>query len=620
MHTTSSPYTQFAFTQQTSSTIAATLTAIDKVETPLLKVPLSIKASLNALATPPIPVVSHRRPAAKQSHWYQKTLNAWLIFTIVVAGAASIISTFYVFQHHWTLAYGDAVSHMEIGRRIFDNLTPGLAQLGDVWLPLPHLLIALFAWNDYLWKTGLGGSCVGMICYLITTIHIFLTVSELTDNQCAAFVSSLIYILNPNVLYLQATPLTEPVCQATFTIACYYMFLWSKKGHVKYLVLTAGSTFLATLARYDGWILLIIFPVVIVITGILKHEPIRKIEGNLFVFLTQGSLGIILWLIWGQIIFGDPLYFQHGPFSSQQQTMSGVNGLMEKGNLLFDLRLYSTDVIETLGIGLFILSAVGLVIFLYKHWKAPETPAVLAFLVPFAFYVLAIFTGQVGLFDIHSALYLSGIIPANEMIHLFNARFGSEMVAPAAIFVSMLVPSWRLKGNIFHYWLKAINVLLLVLLIICQSMWIMHGGVISIIQNIDPPFCVVSYPLNVYLEQHYNGGRILQMEFPYEMTESASDIDFRNIVYEGSGPLWQEAIKHPDTAVDWIIFSPGDKMSQYMTSDGPTFTHNFSLVASGPTGLRLYHKKNLPPLPTRPISPYLSEEQRFCSAQSYPQK
>src|SRR5712692_3291874 len=77
------------------------------------------------------------------------------------------------------VSYDDAVSHMFFGRMIFDNSTPGLAQLGGVWLPLPHLLIALFAWNDYLWTTGLAGSIVGMSCYIATSIYIFLTIRRL---------------------------------------------------------------------------------------------------------------------------------------------------------------------------------------------------------------------------------------------------------------------------------------------------------------------------------------------------------------------------------------------------------------------------------------------------------
>ena len=61
-----------------------------------------------------------------------------------IATAISVISFFYHLQHGDLLLYGDAVAHINIARRVFDSRTPGLLQLGTVWLPLPHLLMVPF--------------------------------------------------------------------------------------------------------------------------------------------------------------------------------------------------------------------------------------------------------------------------------------------------------------------------------------------------------------------------------------------------------------------------------------------------------------------------------------------
>ena len=61
-----------------------------------------------------------------------------------LAAAISVISFFYHLQNGNVLLYGDAVAHINIARRVFDSRTPGLLQLGTVWLPLPHLLILPF--------------------------------------------------------------------------------------------------------------------------------------------------------------------------------------------------------------------------------------------------------------------------------------------------------------------------------------------------------------------------------------------------------------------------------------------------------------------------------------------
>jgi cellulose synthase/poly-beta-1,6-N-acetylglucosamine synthase-like glycosyltransferase len=549
--------------------------------------------------------------------------DRWLIVTLIVAVIASISSTYYVFTHHLILSYGDANSHLEIARRVFDNATPGLAQLGGVWLPLPHLLMIPFVWNDYLWMTGLAGSFVGMGCYLVTAIYIFLAARRLNHNSFMSFVGTLVYILNPNVLYLQATPLTEPVCQATFTMTGYYLLAWVQEDERKYLVLTAISTLLATLARYDGWILVVIYPAIIILTGLVKRFPIRKIEGYLLAFTVLGTLGIILWLIWGQIIFGDPLYFQRSAFSSQAQTSAGVAisqvGLL-RHNLPADLRFYTIDCVETLGTAVSLFALLAIVLFVFRQWKRLTMLAAMAFLAPFAFYIAALFNGQVGLFDSHVTFYPLGIIPTSESVHIFNARFGTEMVAPAAVFIATLIPGRGLPNVSVSLRRAGLFLLagLLILSILIQSVWISFHGAITIVSDTHPPFCANSYPINVYLAQHYNGGRILQTAYPFHLSVSQSGIHFSNVIYEGNKEIWPQALRHPATIVTWVILQPGDIVATSLAQNDPAFTQEFTLVTTSPYGMRLYHRNGLPPLPTRPLSSYLLSEQQFCNASNYP--
>ncbi|HLK32472.1 MAG TPA: hypothetical protein VKT29_05240, partial [Terriglobales bacterium] len=81
-----------------------------------------------------------------------------IILVGYLAGFASVIAFIWYFRHNQVLLYGDAVAHINIARRVFDSRTPGLKQLGTVWLPLPHLLIIPFIFTDWSWQTGFGGS------------------------------------------------------------------------------------------------------------------------------------------------------------------------------------------------------------------------------------------------------------------------------------------------------------------------------------------------------------------------------------------------------------------------------------------------------------------------------
>jgi hypothetical protein len=227
------------------------------------------------------------------------------------------------------------------------------------------------------------------------------------------------------------------------------------------------------------------------------------------------------------------------------------------------------------------------------------------------------------MFNNQIGFYPLGIIPLSESANLFNSRFGSEMVAPAAIFIAMLVP---VKNSlkmfpVLKQWTTLLIRGLMLLVIVLQSAWIAHGGIISIISDVNPPFCANNYNVTVYLEQHYNGGLILQTQAPFHLSESAADIHFNKVVYEGSGKLWIPALNNPTSTVDWIISQDGDIVAKSMAKDGPSFYMNFTLVATDPyQGLHLYHKNGTPSLPTRPISSYLLSEQQFCNPSNYQKK
>src|SRR6266704_2411535 len=90
-----------------------------------------------------------------------------------LAAAVSVASFFYYLRHGDLLLYGDAVAHINIARRVFDSRTPGLLQLGTVWLPLPHILMLPFLFSDWAWRTGAGASVPSLVAYVLGTLGMF---------------------------------------------------------------------------------------------------------------------------------------------------------------------------------------------------------------------------------------------------------------------------------------------------------------------------------------------------------------------------------------------------------------------------------------------------------------
>src|SRR5689334_18531102 len=157
-------------------------------------------------------------------HWDRETtLLAWL------SGCVSVFSFIFYFRHGEVLLYGDAVAHINIARRVFDSRTPGLLQLGTVWLPLPHLLMIPFLLSKSMWQTGLGGSIPSMAAYVLGTLGIFRLVRDTMGfpqpdptARAAAWGAAIIYAANPNLIYLQATAMTEALYLALFIWAVVY--------------------------------------------------------------------------------------------------------------------------------------------------------------------------------------------------------------------------------------------------------------------------------------------------------------------------------------------------------------------------------------------------------------
>jgi len=537
----------------------------------------SVTMSLKAISTLLMPAISPEQKRAQRIAKQAKVRDLWLVATVIIACITSIVACWYYFQHHEILLYGDALSHLRISRSVFDSATPGLAQLGSVWLPLPHILMWPFIWNDYLWHSGLAGSFVSMPCYIIAAMYLFLSARRLTRSSSASFIGTLLFIFNPNVLYLQSTPLSETVCMVTLTMAGYYFLSWTQEGQLKQLILTAACTFLATLARYDGWALFLGLFCCIPIIGLIKRQKLLQIEANLVVFGVLGGLGIALWFLWNKVIFGDPLYFQNGVYSSQAQQLEvlKIHELYTYHDPWQALRYYAIDSQQTIGLILSVLVLAGLVWFILHNRFAPSTLGALVFLMPFTSYVLALYGGQ-------ATIWLPGAVPPGSHVYMYNVRYGAQMVVPAALLMSVLVERVSHIPFLRSY---SVGRIALIGIIFLQSVLITVQGIIS-------------------LQDVTTGSEITQ-----------AGMNFANIIYQGSGQLWSQALQNPAETVDWVIVRPGGKdlVAQHIDVNNPAFLSQFALVVKQTDGIRLYHHLGRPPLPTRPAPPIWNVEHHPCN-------
>ncbi len=141
-------------------------------------------------------------------------------------GAASIAAIAWSWRDGAMLNYGDAVAHLHIARRIFDSHRPGLEQLGSVWLPLPHLLlvpfVAVYAW----WANGFAGVIPSALAYVFSCAGIYRLARRWLGRAESALALAFL-ALNPNLLYMQTTAMTEPLFVCEMIWAVVWLVEWS---------------------------------------------------------------------------------------------------------------------------------------------------------------------------------------------------------------------------------------------------------------------------------------------------------------------------------------------------------------------------------------------------------
>src|SRR5512146_1124351 len=202
-----------------------------------------------------------------------------------LAGLVSLYAFLWFFFRDDILLYGDAVAHINIARRVFDSMHPGILRLGTVWLPLPHLLMIPFVVGYNMWSSGWGASVPSMLAFVLGVAGIY-KLMQPRVRMWPAILAAAIFGLNPNLLYLQSTAMTEPLFLATFIWALAYLdrFLAAlgekgaappKHSPAKSLEYCAIALAASMLTRYDGWVYSAIFGVVILI----RWWTWRKVTG-----------------------------------------------------------------------------------------------------------------------------------------------------------------------------------------------------------------------------------------------------------------------------------------------------------------------------------------------------
>ena len=506
-------------------------------------------------------------------------------FVMLVLTLLSVLAFVLYYKNGLGLAYNDARSHLDIGRRVVEGLNPGAAQLGSVWLPLTHILMAVGIWNGWMWHSGLAGAIWSMLAFVGTGVLISLFLKELGVGVLGRMTGIAIFAANINILYLQSTAMTELMLIGTMTAGCYYFLLWYKRGNIVYLVQSAFWIMLSTLVRYDGWFLFFL-ATMLIIGHIWRTKGYKMTEGVVVLFCTLAGLGVVLWFLWNALIFKDPLYFAFGPYSahSQQLQLEGAGVLPTKGHWFPSAKVYFYAMAYNVGAFTMILGFLGaLALWLNKKVSSGVRIASVLLMAPLLFNILALYLG-------HSVLYIQGLSGDTW----FNVRYGIMMIPSFAIFIGYLIHRFQPLRFVL------IGLLAFVTFFSFSSydaVTIDDARVGSSQKNVTE--------ISAWLNQHAGKekGFILISAASHDSIIFSSGLPMKRFIHEGSGVYYDTAIINPDRWVRYIVVRTNsiDDSTWRAMQDNPGF-QRFQLVDHYPFA-DIYELKPeyLPDLVTEPI-------------------
>lgn len=490
----------------------------------------------------------------------------WVLLGLSLWSAAAV---WFVHSQGWQYYYGDAEAHLNIARRIADNLTPGYDQVGTVWLPLPHWLMMPWVRVDRLWRNGLAGAIPPAACFVLAAWLLFATLRRLFDSTPAALAATALAALNPNLMVLQSTAMTEAISMACLmgVVYCCVRFahgagLWAAAG--------AGVAALAgTLTRYEGWFLIPFVSAYLFAVG----KP-RRIAAPLL-FGSLAAIGPLFWLGHNWWLSGDPLEFYRGPYSAR--AIQG--GLPYPGlhDWLAALHYFGAAAVLCAGPVLALLALGGAAVVL---WRREFWPLALLAL-PGVFYVWSMHSASTPVF-----------VPTLPPFSLYNTRYGLAalplLVVAAAGLVTLAPLRWR-----------PIAAALVVLA--ASAGWLAdprpaHWVAWQESRVNSETRLAWTAEAAAYLGPRYRPGSGILTSFG-DLTGiyRRLGIPLRDTFTGDNGLLWVAATRRPELFLwqDWAVLRVGDPMwlaIQPSTHAGPHYTLEKTILVNGAPAIQIFRR------------------------------
>ena len=464
------------------------------------------------------------------------------------------------------LAHYDAKAHLVVARRVIDSLTPGWRQIGAVWLPLPHLIQILPTQVDLLYRTGAFGSLLSVVCFSVGAWALSRMVLLFTGSRSGAVTAAALFLLNPNLLYIQSTPMTEPMLIAATLLTVLWLVEWLPGDETPLRLKCA--LFLTAWTRYEAWPVLVAALAAVAFALWSRGLSSGAIARRTWDLVRWPALALALFLVISRLTVGE--WFVSGGFYERDPTYDA-----QVGKTLLAI-WWGTHRLSG-----YVTEIVGLTMAAVVATRAMWRPAEAARLVPLA-------------------LFAAAALPAFAFYeaHPFRIRYMLPLVPACALLCGVAVGClgppkggpYRLSGAA---WLLA--AVLIGSTLIESPPWRMDAPLIVEAQ-LDAANGLERRRVTACLASDYRGDKVLASmgSLAHYMQElSHEGFAIADFIHEGNGALWELALDTgPAPHAGWMLVEEdsegGDVLAEHVRR-GPDFVQGMTRVCEG-GGVSLYKR------------------------------